>query len=311
MTTLLTESVLDVLRERRSAGESLKALALELGITWQKLDKAIRHGLRLDATQRTISAAGYAPEAVTTVLRPSLVVGQTGIRPSGVGPLTEKYRPRTLDTLWGQAEIVATLRTFVANPLPTAFIFEGETGTGKSSAAMALAAELGCDLSQNPPEFGGLHVIASGEQSADTVRDLHGQLASCPFFGSGWKVLIVNECDRMSVAAETVWLDRLENLPPKTVIVFTTNYAEKLSQRFRDRCTRLTFTSDAADLATSARNFVKAVWHNETGQAPPARTVADVVKRATENGKLSFRRVVQILSQVLSQTIQSTKAGAK
>jgi len=309
MTTLLTEPILDTIRCRRSAGESLKALALELGVTWQKLDKAIRHGLRLDATRLTIPAAGYVPEAVTTVLRPSL----------GVGPLTERYRPRTLDALWGQPEIVATLRTFVANPFSTAFVFEGETGTGKSSAAMALAAELGCDLSQNPPEFGGLHVIASGEQTADTVRDLHDKLACSPFFGSGWKVLIVNECDRMSVVAETVWLDRLENLPPKTVIVFTTNYAEKLSQRFRDRCTRLTFASDAASLTTSARNFVKAIWHNETGQTPSARIIADVVKRATEDGKLSFRRIVQILSQTIptantakaSVLTPSTKTGAK
>jgi len=295
LTAQLTESALDVIRQRRSAGESLKALALELGITWQKLDKAIRHGLRLDVTRQTIPADGYAPEAVTTVLRSS----------PGVGPLTERYRPRTLDGLWGQAEIVAALRAFVVNPFSTAFVFEGETGTGKSSAAMALAAELGCDLSQNPPEFGGLHVIASGEQTADTVRDLHDKLSCSPFFGSGWKVLIVNECDRMSVAVESIWLDRLENLPSKTVIAFTTNYAEKLSQRFRDRCTRLTFVSDAAQLATSARNFVKAVWRKETGQAPPARIVADVVKRATEDGKLSFRRVVQ----VLSQTIQSTKTS--
>jgi len=299
MTTLLTESILFSVRQRRSAGESLKAMAAEFGITWQKLEKAARHGLRLDATRQTIPTARSAPEAVTAISQAFM----------GAGPLTEKYRPRTLDTLWGQARIVASLRTFLASPYPAAFVFEGETGTGKTSAATALAAELGCDLTQNPPEFGGLHVIASGEQTADTIRDLHAQLASSPFFGSGWKVLIVNEADRMSTAAETIWLDRLENLPPKTVIVFTTNYAEKLSQRFRDRCTRLTFESDAAQLASSARNFIKTVWHRETGKAPSARTVAEIVKRATEGNKISFRRVVQILSQTIQS--QTTKAGAQ
>ena len=44
-----------------------------------------------------------------------------------------------------------------------------------------------------------------------------------PMLGSGWKVLVCNEADRMTTSAETIWLDALEGLPPKSVIVFTTN----------------------------------------------------------------------------------------
>jgi hypothetical protein len=297
MTAMLTESTLDTIRQRRSAGESLKALALELGVTWQKLDKAIRNGLRREVTQKDIPHIGSHPEADMAVLRAS----------TGAGPLTEKYRPRTLDAVWGQDKAVATLRAFVANPYSTAFVFEGDTGTGKTSAAMALAAELGCDLTQNPPEFGGLHVIASGEQTADTIRELYDKLTCRPFFGSGWKVLIVNECDRMSVAAETIWLDRLENLPSQTVIVFTTNYAEKLSQRFRDRCTRLSFVSDASTLNAPARTFARAIWLNETGSWPTDMDVTNVVRLACEDRKISFRRIVQ----VLAKTLPTMKASAK
>ena len=54
--------------------------------------------------------------------------------------------------------------------------------------------------------------------------------------GSGWRVVVVNECDRMALPAETLWLDALERLPPRTVIVFTTNDPARLSRRFRDRC---------------------------------------------------------------------------
>ena len=285
----LTTDVLETLRERRSAGESVKAMAGELGVTWQKLDKAIRNGLCRQADRKTIPADECAQDAVTAILQAV----------PGTGPLTEKYRPRKLDGLWGQVEVVRALRAFMAEPFPTAFVFEGETGTGKTSAAIALAAELGCDLSQNPPEFGGLHVIASGEQTADTIRDIHNQMWRCPFSGSGWKVLIVNEADRMSVAAETIWLDRLESLPPKTVIIFTTNFPEKLSQRFRDRCTRLAFESDAQKLSDAARNLVKAIWQQETGKAPAFKTVAGIVERATEDGKISLRRVVQVLSPMV------------
>jgi DNA polymerase III delta prime subunit len=131
---------------------------------------------------------------------------------------------------------------FAANPYPTAFIFEGETGTGKTSAALALAVALGCDLSQK--EFGGVQAIASGEQSADTVREAYRQMFNTPWHGSGWKVVIVNEADRMARPAETIWLDVLEAIPARTVIIFTTNEAARLSQRFLDRCTRLAFESD-------------------------------------------------------------------
>ena len=297
MTTLpITETVLATLRQRRLAGQSIKAMAAEVGITWQKLDKAIRHGIRRQVDPMTIPANGQAQDASQTLPQPA----------PGTGPLVDRYRPRTLAAIVGQDDLVAQLRAFVANPCPAAFLFEGETGTGKSSAALALAGELGCDLSQKPPEFGGLHIIASGEQTADTVRDIYQQMWHCPFTGSGWKVLIVNEADRMHVQAETIWLDRLESLPPKTVIVFTTNFPEKLSPRFRDRCTRLAFQSDAAKLARSARKLLATIWQRETGQVVEPSSFSHIVDQATENGRLSFRRAVQLLAPL----VQTQKRGA-
>src|SRR5690606_19547074 len=125
---------------------------------------------------------------------------------------------------------------------------------------------LGCKVEH--AEFGGVHVIASGEQSADAVRATCEAMHRTPFYGSGWKVVIVNEADRMNVAAETIWLDRLEALPPRAVIVFTTNHAGRLSQRFRDRCIRVQFQSDAGRLLGSAKALLTAVWRSETDRAP-------------------------------------------
>ena len=90
--------------------------------------------------------------------------------------LTEKYRPTSLDTIWGQDAAVKVLRKFAAAPYSACFIFEGDTGTGKTSAALALASAIGCDLAQK--EFGGVQTIASGEQSADAVREAYRQMFS-------------------------------------------------------------------------------------------------------------------------------------
>ena len=202
-------------------------------------------------------------------------------------------------SLVGQERIAAHLQAFAANPFSTAFLFEGETGTGKTSAALALAQSLGCDMNQKPPEFGGVHVIASGEQSADAVREIARQMWNSPFAGSGWKVIIVNECDRMALPAETVWLDRLESLPAKTVVVFTTNYAGKLSQRFLDRCTRLEFDADAQHQAAALRTMLTAIWKAECGKAADPKMIDQVVQASVVNGKVSFRRAVQDLTVVL------------
>jgi hypothetical protein len=148
-------------------------------------------------------------------------------------------------------------------------------------------------------EYGGVQTIASGEQSADAVRDAYRQMFNCPWHGSGWKVVIVNEADRMARPAETIWLDVLEAIPGRTVIIFTTNEADRLSQRFLDRCTRLEFESDADKLRTSAAAFVAAVWKAETGKGPDPARVQQIVQAAEANGQISFRRLVQDLTVTL------------
>jgi hypothetical protein len=146
-------------------------------------------------------------------------------------------------------------------------------------------------------------MIASGEQSADAVRETCRRMWQAPFAGSGWKVVIVNEADRTSAQAETIWLDRLENLPPRTVVVFTTNHPRKLSQRFRDRCARIAFESDAARLAAPARDLLLAVWQAETGKAPDRAKVEGIVLGSVEQGQVSFRRAVQGLGAALLEGV--------
>jgi replication-associated recombination protein RarA len=291
--TLLREDVLDSARRRRSAGENLKALAAEVGVTWQKLDKALRNGLRGKADSRPQTRTEAFQEG-TEAVPPAILEATPDTRPLS---LTEKYRPKTLAGLWGQPKVVQFLQRFARLPYSTALLFQGETGTGKTSAALVLAAELGCAVDQS--ELGGVWVIASGEQSADAVRETCRRMWQTPFAGSGWKVVIVNEVDRMSAAAETIWLDRLENLPPRTVVVFTTNYPDKLSARLRDRCVRVEFESRAKRLVGPARDLLAAVWRAETGNAPDRPLLEGIVKDSIQSGQVSLRRAMQLLSTAL------------
>jgi replication factor C small subunit len=79
----------------------------------------------------------------------------------------EKYRPHSLSDIVGQDEIISKLKSFVkVRDLPH-LIFAGPPGTGKTSAAMALAIELfGENWKQN-----FLELNASNERGINVIRE--------------------------------------------------------------------------------------------------------------------------------------------
>lgn len=216
--------------------------------------------------------------------------------PSTICNLPEKYRPRLLSQVLGQEWIIFQLREYAGNPASNAFIFSGGTGVGKTSIAHALATELGVIVDE--AEMGGLHQIASGEQTGESVRRKMDSLHTRPFVGSGWKVLIINEADAMSPGASYVWLDALENLPQRTTIIFTTNNASKLPRRLRDRCEEFQFNSGSLILRPAMQELIERVWTSETGESCPY-SVDQLGGLTDENGDASFRRTLQRLATYL------------
>lgn len=68
------------------------------------------------------------------------------LNPDPMKNLTEKYRPQTLAQLRGNETVIRCLKSFVKNPVPKAFLLSGPAGTGKTSAAYCIAAEIGVDV---------------------------------------------------------------------------------------------------------------------------------------------------------------------
>lgn len=210
--------------------------------------------------------------------------------------LTERHRPRTLDAVVGQGPTVWALKSFVEVPYSGAFLFCGPTGTGKTSAASALAADLGVSVVDGA--FGGYFRLDSGQQTADSVRDVLRLIRSTPMVGSGWRLVQVEEADRMgSEAVRNLWLSAVEDLPPRCVVVFTSNHPDKLEQRLIDRCERLDFGADPDLLAQDAQALIDSVWQAETGRSDSPR-LADL-RGVVLNGQISFRRVVAALEPLL------------
>jgi hypothetical protein len=216
---------------------------------------------------RTLKEAGLVAQGDDNVL-PARLSPEAFNRPAG-GPasLVAKYRPLYLAEVLGQPEVTASLAAFVKAPVSCAMVFHGESGCGKTSAAQAIARELGCSIEDE--EMGGYFEIASGEMTAEQVRDKINLLRYRPLTGSGWRVLIANECDRMQRPAETIWLDALENLPPQTVVIFTTNEPQRLSQRFLGRCETYAFQSDKTAIRPWIHALAIRIWNLEVGPGSP------------------------------------------
>lgn len=172
-------------------------------------------------------------------------------------PLCEKYRPRVIQDFIGLEKQRKILSAFAKRPVSCAWLFIGPSGVGKSTMAMALAEEL----------RGELHKIPSQKCNAQAIEDTVRTCWFAPMTVGGFHVVLCDEADQMSNAAQLQLLSKLDSTDPapNTVWIFTANDCERLEKRFLSRCRVLEFSSYGMR-AEIAAHLAK-VWEAETGKA--------------------------------------------
>ncbi|KAK5773602.1 replication factor C subunit 3 PWA37_002456 [Arxiozyma heterogenica] len=153
-------------------------------------------------------------------------------------PWVEKYRPLDLSEVYGQTEIVAILRKFISeNKLPH-LLFYGPPGTGKTSTIVALAREIYGKNYSNMV----LELNASDDRGIDVVRNQIKEFASTrQIFSKGFKLIILDEADAMTNAAQNALRRIIEKYTKNTRFCILANYSHKLTPALLSRCTRFRF----------------------------------------------------------------------
>jgi len=175
-------------------------------------------------------------------------------------PLCEKYRPKRLADFAGLKPIRFMFERFAAAPYSSAWLLTGPAGTGKTTLAYAVAELIG----------GQLYHIASRSCDLAEVERVRDLTAAYPMFSpSPWHVIICDEADLMTKAAQNAFLSLLDSTeaPKDTVFIFTCNDVKGLEPRFLSRTRVLEF--DLAPDAAEAVQFLTKVWKAETTAGVP------------------------------------------
>lgn len=194
--------------------------------------------------------------------------------------LAEKYRPRTIDAFIGLDKPKNIMRKLAANPFPSAWLFVGPSGTGKTSMALALAEQIPAEL----------HHIPSQECNLENIERVRRICQYVPQTGKRVHLILIDEADRMTPAGQISLLSKLDatNFPPNTIFIFTCNETGTLEPRFLSRCHAVEFSSYG--LMKECSQMLESIWKAESaGDSQP--NFARIVKDSANNVREALMRL--------------------
>lgn len=205
--------------------------------------------------------------------------------------LTEKYRPKTLSEVLGQAKVIDKLAKLdnLGKLGGKAYYITGKSGTGKTTIARILAEKVTGDL-----KFCTIEVIAR-QLTPNQLKDITDRWRSRPLFGTG-HALIVNESHGLSKPIIEMFLDYLERIPEYCTVIFTTTltgndlFEEQIDcNPFKSRC--LSIQLGQRDLAKPFAERCKEIAQLENLDGQPIQKYIRLAQDCSNNMREMLNKI--------------------
>ena len=194
--------------------------------------------------------------------------------------LVEKYRPRTLSEVRGNHKAVEELRKWALNwpAEKTAALLYGKPGTGKTSAAVALANDMGWQL---------LELNASDKRTQGAINVTAGAASRNASLQNAQKLILLDEIDNLHGNSDRGGAKAVTELIKKTrePVILTANDLYGVSSTLRGHCKLIAFSAIREE---SAQKALVDIWHNERRDVLRAHeAVADLMTRLEQPERAS------------------------
>jgi len=162
----------------------------------------------------------------------------------------EKYRPSTLDEMVLDQSTKNYFNKVQQDKNIPNVLFVGKPGIGKTSLAKIIVKDiLKCQY---------LYINASDENGIDTIRTKVLNFAQTKSLFGQIKVIILDECDGLSIDAQKALRNSIEEYHDLTRFVLTANYKHKIIPALQSRCQIFDISYDKNQYLTKLISIVKA-----------------------------------------------------
>lgn len=205
--------------------------------------------------------------------------------------LYRRYRSTSFDELVGQEHVTDLLKSAVENDsISHAYLFTGQRGTGKTSAARILAYAIN-DLpyDANTHHLDIIEIDAASNRRIDDIRELREKVFIAPV-SAKYKVYIIDEVHMLTGESFNALLKTIEEPPAHAIFILATTELHKVPATIISRTQRFHFRPVA----------IKKVVDHHASIAKKENINIDEgsLKLIAEHGGGSFRDSISMLDQM-------------